>query len=303
VIAAWITHLTSERRASAHTIAAYARDLAAFLDFLRDHLGGTPGISSLAGLEARDLRAYLARLTGEDHAKTSQARALSVLRNFFRFLDRRGYASNEAIGLIRGPRLPHSLPKALSEDEAEEALETIGDPEAQPWIMARDTAVVTLLYGAGLRLSEALNLTRREAPRPGQMTLTIRGKGNKQRLVPLVPAIDEPVQAYLDLCPYVLPPEGPLFVGARGGPLGPRAVQKLVERLRISLGLPSTATPHALRHSFATHLLAAGADLRAIQELLGHASLATTQRYTSVDATRLLEIYANAHPRATRREP
>jgi|HubBroStandDraft_1064217.scaffolds.fasta_scaffold00825_9 integrase/recombinase XerC len=301
VIAGWIEQLKTEKRASAHTLAGYGRDFAAFLDFLRDHQGGLPSIASLASLQPRDFRAFLAARAARDLAKTSQARALSVLRGFFRFLDRRGYAKNDALSVLRGPRLPRSVPKPLSISDADAALDAaeIGQDSAAPlWIAARDAAILTLLYGCGLRLSEALDLTRRQAPLPGVASLTITGKGAKQRLVPLLPAVGEAIEAYLAACPYALAPEGPLFVGQRGGQLGPRQVQRLMEQVRLSLGLADTATPHALRHSFATHLLSGGGDLRAIQELLGHASLSTTQRYTEIDQTRLLDIYAKSHPRA-----
>jgi integrase/recombinase XerC len=298
VIAAWIEQLQTEKRASAYTLAAYGRDFAAFLDFLRDHLGGLPSIASLAGLQPRDFRAFLAARANADLAKTSQARALSVLRGFFRFLDRRGYAKNDALSVLRGPRLPRAVPKPLSIEDAAAALDAADLGQGEAWIAARDGAVLTLLYGCGLRLGEALDLTRREAPLPGLAALTITGKGNKQRLVPLLPVVGEAVAAYLALCPYRLAPDGPLFVGQRGGQLNPRMVQRLMEQLRVSLGLPETATPHALRHSFATHLLGGGGDLRAIQELLGHASLSTTQRYTEIDAAGLMAVYAKAHPRA-----
>jgi integrase/recombinase XerC len=297
-IAGWTEYLKSERRASAHTVAAYGRDLALFLDFLTDHLGGAPDLAALSTLGARDLRAFLSRRSGESARKTTQARNLSVIRGFFRYLDRRGHAGNDAVGIQRGPRLPGSVPKPLTVPDAAAALDATDLSAREPWIALRDTAVLALLYGCGLRLSEALGLTRREAPVAGMAVLSILGKGRKQRLVPLLPAVTEAVADYLAACPYRLAPDGPLFVGARGGPLHPRLVQKMMEQVRINLGLPDTATPHALRHSFATHLLAAGGDLRAIQELLGHASLSTTQRYTAVDAAHLMAIYSRSHPRA-----
>jgi integrase/recombinase XerC len=297
-IAGWTRHLAVERRASPHTVAAYGSDLACFLDFLRDHLGGLPGIASLATLTPRDLRAFLVRRADRAEAKTSLARSLSVVRSFYRYLDRQGHAKNDAVLTLRGPRLPKSLPRPVSVADARDTLDAAGAETVEPWIAARDAAILTLLYGCGLRLSEALGLTRREAPRPGTAVLAITGKGNKQRLVPILPAVAEAIEAYLALCPHAPAPDGPLFLGLRGGPLNPRLVQRLMETLRHRLGLPETATPHALRHSFATHLLGGGADLRAIQELLGHASLSTTQRYTAVDGTRLQEIYRRAHPRA-----
>jgi integrase/recombinase XerC len=301
IIAAWIEQLKTEKRASAHTLAAYGRDFAAFLDFLRDHQGGLASVATLAGLQPRDFRAFLAMRAARDLSKTSQARALSVLRGFFRFLDRRGHAKNDALSVLRGPRLPRAVPKPLSVGDADatiDAADIVQSHNAAPWIAARDAAILTLLYGCGLRLGEALDLTRRQAPLPGVATLTITGKGGKQRLVPLLPVVGAAMASYLGACPYRLAPDGPLFVGQRGGQLNPRQVQRLMEQVRPHLGLADTATPHALRHSFATHLLAGGGDLRAIQELLGHASLSTTQRYTEIDATRLMEIYAKSHPRA-----
>jgi integrase/recombinase XerC len=296
----WQAWLTAERRSSAHTLAAYGRDLAAFLDFLREHLGAEPSLAALEALTPADFRAYLARRAAEDLRRSSIARALSALRGFFRFLDRRGLARNAALAAVKTPKLPKSVPKALTVAEVEKALAEPNDAAREaPWIGTRDTAILYLLYGCGLRLSEALGLTRREAPLAAG-TLTVTGKGNKTRQVPVLPAVAEAVEAYLALCPYRLAPDGPLFLGARGGALNPRLVQKRLQALRGALDLPETATPHALRHSFATHLLAGGGDLRAIQELLGHASLTTTQRYTAVDAERLLAVYDKAHPRARR---
>jgi len=293
---AWLAH---ERRASPHTVAAYGRDLAGFFDFLRDHLGGLPDLAALGALTAADFRAWLARRAADALMRSSSARALSVLRGFFRFLDRRGLTKNAALAAVRTPKLPRSVPKPLSEVDADAALEAADKDEAtlEPWIARRDVAVLTLLYGCGLRISEALGLSRGEAPlTPG--TLTVTGKGGKTRQVPVLPAVADAVAAYVAACPWRLPPEEALFRGARGGPLHPRLVQRRMESLRQQLLLPETATPHALRHSFATHLLAGGGDLRAIQELLGHASLTTTQRYTALDAERLLAVYDKAHPRA-----
>ncbi len=300
IIAAWQQRLATERRSSAHTLAAYGRDFAAFLNFLGRHHGATPSLDMLAELSLRDFRAYLAARAAEDLARTSQARALSVIRGFFRFLEQEGLAKNHALSVLRGPRLPKSVPKPLTVADAGEAIdaaETGQREDAPAWIGARDGAIVTLLYGCGLRLSEALDLTAAQAPKPGMAVLVVTGKGSKQRMVPLLPAVGLAIEAYRALCPHRLAPNGPLFVGLRGGPLNPRLVQRLMERIRYALGLPDNATPHALRHSFATHLLAAGGDLRAIQELLGHASLSTTQRYTEIDAAKLLDVYDRAHPR------
>ncbi len=295
----WYDQLSAERRASPHTLAAYVRDLGAFLDFLAFHQGGPPGLADLAALKAGDFRAWLAHRTQAGLARSSTARALSVVRGFFRFLDREALAHNAAIGAIRSPRRTRAVPKALAVAETSELIAAAGEPErdtSAPWVAARDVAVLTMLYGCGLRISEALGLNRRDVPTGG--SLTVDGKGGKQRRVPVLPIVDNAIAAYVAVCPYRLAPDGPLFVGVRGGRLNPRIVQARMQSLRAQLGLPKEATPHALRHSFATHLLGAGGDLRAIQELLGHASLSTTQRYTDVDAERLLEVYDRAHPRA-----
>ncbi|MFA5121079.1 tyrosine recombinase XerC [Zavarzinia sp.] len=294
--AAWVRHLGSERRASAHTVDSYGRDLRQFLNFLAEHLGTPPDLAALAALGPRDFRAFQARRRGEGIAAATSARGLSGLRSFFRFLDRRGLGHNAAALATKAPKLPHGVPRPLSRDAALAAVEDAGALAAEPWIAARDEAVLALLYGCGLRISEALSLRRGAAPL-GQ-TLRITGKGNKERLVPVLPAVADAVEAYLRQCPYRLAKDDPLFVGAKGGPLSPRIVQRSMEALRGALNLPADATPHALRHSFATHLLGAGGDLRTIQELLGHASLSTTQRYTEVDTARLLAAYADAHPRA-----
>jgi len=291
---AWLAH---ERRASKHTLDAYNRDLALFLGFLTGHLGNEASLDDLADLRSADFRAFLAAEQARGRAKTSVARSLSVVRNFLRFLARRGLAENAAIGSVRTPKLPKPVPKALSIPEASELLDAAETEGTEPWHGARDAAVMALLYGAGLRLGEALAITRREAP-VKEGTLTVVGKGKKTRAVPILPIVAEAVAAYVSMCPYDPGPDGALFLGARGGPLHPRLVQGAVARLRRALGLGDTTTPHALRHSFATHLLAEGADLRAIQELLGHASLATTQRYTKVDLTKLLEVHRAAHPRS-----
>ena len=294
-IAAWIAWLDAERRASAHTIAAYGRDLAFFLDFLTLHLGETPGLANLGQLRPADFRAYLAHRAARVERR-SVARGLSVVRTFIRFLERRGLATAPALAVLRAPKLPYAVPKPLTIADAAEMVDAPLAIAGSAWQARRDVAVLTLLYGCGLRISEALGLKRSEAP--GSEPMTITGKGQKQRMVPVLPAVRQAIADYLAACPYPLPADGPLFVGARGGPLSPRLVQRRMEELRRTLGLPETATPHALRHSFATHLLGAGGDLRAIQELLGHASLSTTQRYTSVETERLLAVYDAAHPRA-----
>jgi len=295
-IGLWTAWLAGERRASAHTVAAYGRDLAFFLDFLTEHLGEQPSLAAIGALRPGDFRAYLARRAGDGIERFSLARGLSVLRGFLRFLQRRGLASTTALAALRSPKLPHSVPKPLTIEDAAGSLDSAAEIASSQWQGQRDTAILALLYGCGLRLSEALGLTRGEAPLGD--TLAVTGKGGKQRLLPVLPVVRQAVADYLASCPFMLAKDGPLFVGARGGPLNPRLVQRQMASLRGFLGLPDTATPHALRHSFATHLLGAGGDLRAIQELLGHASLSTTQRYTSVETERLLAIYDAAHPRA-----
>ena len=292
---AWRQWLLSEKRASGHTLSAYERDLEQFLDFLQDHLGAAPGIPDLAALKPADFRGYLARRVSKGYAKSSTARALSVVRGFFRFLERRGVLANAAIFAVRGPRIPVSIPKALTVTEAAETLDAMGDLASEPWIAARDVALVSLLYGGGLRIGEALALNRGELPIGD--TLSITGKGNKQRIVPILPAVRAAIDDYIARCPFQGGPDDPLFLGARGKRLQAGVAQRAMRLARGWLDLPETATPHALRHSFATHLLAGGGDLRAIQELLGHASLSTTQRYTSVDAERLMDVHRRAHPR------
>ncbi|MGD2132043.1 MAG: tyrosine recombinase XerC [Maricaulaceae bacterium] len=294
---AFLAHLRGERRASPRTCEAYGRDLEAFFSFLEDHLGGAVRLSDLAELYARDFRAYLAkRRSGPDGlSPRSTARALSALRSFFRYAERRWGVKNDELALVQGPKLARTLPRPVSEHAARALLDLAADDIA-PWIGARDAAVLALLYGAGLRISEALGLVGADAPLSD--AVRVRGKGGKERLVPILPAVADAVERYRALCPHPLTDKAALFRGARGGPLGPRAVQARVEDLRARLGLPATATPHALRHAFATHLLAGGADLRTIQELLGHADLSTTQIYADVDADTLLAVYDQAHPRA-----
>lgn len=296
----WQRWLADEKRCSPHTCAGYRRDLSAFLTFLTEHRGAPPTLSDLAALRPADFRAWLAQQSMAGRKRTSIARALSVVRGFFAWLERNGFAANHAIRAVRTPKIPHAVPKALSIVEALETLESVGEFASEDWIALRDTAVLTLLYGCGLRIAEALSLKRRDAPPSagqGDESVTVTGKGGKQRMAPALPIVGETVAAYIAACPWNLDPDGPLFVGARGGPLSARIVQRQMQKLRGLLGLPETATPHALRHSFATHLLAKGGDLRAIQELLGHASLSTTQRYTEVDAGRLLDEYRATHPR------
>jgi len=293
----WLDHLSDERRLSDKTLLAYERDLRQFLRFLTNHLGGAPDLKDIAALRPADFRGFLANRRRAGVQSRSLARGLAGIRSFLRFLERRGEVNAAASAAVRPPRQARSLPKPVSSRDALDI--TRGDMamETAPWLEARNAAVLTLLYGCGLRISEALSLTGRMAPKAGTRTLRIKGKGGKERIVPILPAVCEAVEHYLKLCPYAVLPDGPLFLGARGGPLNPRMIQLAMARLRGALGLPDSATPHALRHSFATHLLAGGGDLRTIQELLGHASLSSTQIYTEIDSAHLLAAYDKAHPR------
>ena len=296
----WLDYITIERQLADHTSEAYARDVSQFLAFLASHLNRLPDMQQLLALSARDLRAFLAARRAAGVGSRSLARTLSALRMFYRFLERRGFGKNDAVRAVALPKLPHSVPKPLTAAKATALVggADIMGADVPEWIAARDTAVLTLLYGSGLRISEALSLTRKEAPIKGRDMLRVLGKGDKTRVVPVLPVAREAVERYLALCPVKLGPDDPLFIGARGKQLSPRLIQLLIAKARGALGLPDTATPHALRHSFATHLLGAGVDLRAIQELLGHASLSTTQGYTEVDRAHLLKVYERAHPRA-----
>jgi len=296
-VAGWLDQLTEIKGYSAKTREAYARDVGQLVVFLAGRLGHTPCLGDMATLDVRAIRAFLTHRRRMGVESRSLARSLSALRTFFRWLEARDAIRNRAILQVALPKLPHRVPKHLTIDRAL-AVVGAGGEGAPAWIAARDTAVLLLLYGAGLRISEALSIAVRDAPLPGRDTLRVQGKGGKERMVPVLPVVQDAVARYLDLCPYPRAPAEPLFLGAKGGPLSPRIVQLVMERLRGALGLPATATPHALRHSFATHLLSAGADLRQIQELLGHASLSTTQVYTEVDRDRLLKVYDAAHPRA-----
>jgi integrase/recombinase XerC len=292
----WLAQLSALKGASPNTLDAYARDVRRYLAFLASHRGDTEGLRGVVATDKSDLRAWMAYEQGRGLAPRSLARALSSVKGFTAWsADRLGA---EATGILsaKGPKYRRKLPRPLSEDAAAEMLETVGEQARDDWQQARDVAVVTLLYACGLRISEALGLTGAAHPLP--QVLRITGKGGKTRLVPTLPAAAAAVAAYVRACPYDLPADQPLFRGARGGPLSPRLIQLAMEKSRLQLGLPATATPHAMRHSFATHLLSAGGDLRSIQELLGHASLSTTQAYTAVDAARLMEVYDRAHPRA-----
>jgi integrase/recombinase XerC len=293
----WLAALRSERRLSARTVEAYGRDLAQFAAFMADHLGAPVAIADLESLTVSDFRAFLARRRTGGAGSRTLARQLSSLRSFYRHGERQGRFRNAALSAIRSPKLAHAVPKPLSVEAASRVAraDALAADATPKWIAARDEAVLTLLYGCGLRISEALSLTPKQVADP---VLTITGKGNKTRIVPMLAAARAAVGRYLELCPFPLAGNQPMFRGAKGGPLNARIIQLLIARLRGALGLPDTATPHALRHSFATHLLANGADLRVIQELLGHASLSTTQVYTEVNRSHLLEQYRKAHPRA-----
>ena len=295
-LADWLRQLRALEGAAENTVEAYRRDVSRYLSFLAEHRGGVDGLAQVASTSQSDLRAWMADERGRGLSPRSLARALSAAKGFTAWAaDRTGTDASTVLS-ARGPKFRRKLPRPLTEEGASAILADIGSDAREDWIAARDTAIATLLYGLGLRISEALSLTGADHPLP--QTLRVTGKGGKTRIVPALPAAAEAVQAYVSSCPFDLAPDQPLFRGARGGPVNPRLIQGAMERARLRLGLPATATPHALRHSFATHLLSAGGDLRAIQELLGHASLSTTQSYTAVDAARLMDVYEKAHPRA-----
>lgn len=299
-LADWLSHLAHERRLSPRTVEAYGHIGRLYLSFLQKHRGeGEFSAAGLGAVTAAEVRAHLAERRSGDRPLNARSlsQTLAAIRSFHAFLDRRIGVAAPQLALVRGPRVKPTLPRPLNEDQARGLLhETEADPDAEPWEAARDRAVLTLLYGCGLRISEALSLTRADAPLPE--TLRITGKGGKTRMAPVLPAVRAAVEAYLAAQPFVMTPGDLLFRAKRGGALSPRHVQAAVQKLRGRLGLAASATPHALRHSFATHLLGAGADLRSIQELLGHASLSTTQKYAAVDSAALLRAYSNAHPRA-----
>jgi integrase/recombinase XerC len=296
----WLSHLGAERRMSPKTVEAYERDVRQFLSFLTEHTGEPVTLAGLAEIAPRDVRAFMSSRRGDGIGSRSLMRSLAGARSFARYLERNGKGKVGALAAVRAPKLPKTLPKPIAAASAKRLTDADlrAGEEREPWVLARDAAVLALLYGSGLRISEALGLTREAVPQPGQGdVIRVRGKGNKTRIVPVLRRVLELIAEYVALCPYDLPDEKPIFVGAKGGPLSPRIVQLTMARLRGALGLAETATPHALRHSFATHLLARGGDLRAIQELLGHASLSTTQIYTAVDTEQLLSVYRSAHPR------
>lgn len=293
-LSTWLATQKALKGAAANTIDAYARDVGDFLRFMTLHNGETQGLGALSRITTSDMRAWMAHTRGGDVGPRSLARKLSAVKSFYRWLSEREGFEPTAVLATRSPKFQRKLPRPLSPEAASDMINTLDAQSLTPWIAARDQAVVTLLYGCGLRISEALSLTGADLPLGS--VLRIIGKGGKERLVPVIEPARAAVAQYARLCPYDIPRNGPLFLGARGGALSPRLIQKVMEQARAQLGLPATATPHAMRHSFATHLLNAGGDLRAIQELLGHASLSTTQAYTGVDSARLMEVYARAHP-------
>ncbi len=296
-VAAWLEHLRHERGHAEKTLEAYARDVRQFLGYLATQLGYAPCLADLARLDLKSFRGFLASRRRTGAVSRSLARTLSALRQLFRWLEAQNLVENRKILQLAMPKVPHSVPKPLTVGKAADVVDAGAGAELD-WVLARDAAVLLLLYGCGLRIAEALSIRAKDAPTPDRDVLRITGKGGKERLVPVLPVVRDAVARYVQLCPYPLEPDEPMFRGAKGGPLSPRLIQLAMERLRESLDLPATATPHALRHSFATHLLSAGGDLRQIQELLGHASLSTTQAYTEVDRDRLLAVYDAAHPRA-----
>lgn len=295
-LALWLQGLRALDDASSHTVDAYGHDVGQFLGFLAGHHGGAGGTRQIADVTQTDMRSWMASERGTGISSRSLARKLSAVKSFARWLAEREGFDISAILAARAPKYSRNLPRPLSVEAAREVIALAPLQSREDWTGARDTAVITLLYGCGLRVSEALGLSGRDLPL--RDVLRIAGKGGRERLVPLLPAARDAVDAYLRACPHGMEADGPIFRGTRGGPLSRRHVAKLMEQMRLQLGLPATATPHALRHSFATHLLGAGGDLRAIQELLGHASLQSTQVYTAVDAGQLMEVYAKAHPRA-----
>ena len=297
MLASWLNYQRGVRGASPNTAKAYQTDVLGFLGFMTSHHGDQQGLRAIARVSVSDMRAWMAHARSGGIGARSLSRQLSAVKSFYRWLAEREGFEPTAILATRSPKFQKKLPRPLAEDAASAMIETVEMQATAPWVAARDQAVVTLLYGCGLRISVALGLGGASGELPA--TLRIRGKGDKDRIVPVIAAARDAVAAYVKLCPYELEPDAALFRGARGGPLNPRQVQKVMEQARLQLGLPATATPHAMRHSFATHLLNAGGDLRAIQELLGHASLSTTQAYTAVDTARLMEVYDKAHPRAS----
>lgn len=297
LLGGWLDHLRAVRGLSPATLDAYCTDVTAYLGFLQDHLGGPVSGPALSGLSLGDLRAWLASIQAQDGlSPRSAARAVSAVRNFHHWLEDRHGLACPAIGQLRAPKARRSLPRPVATEDAERLIAAVSADDPRDWVQARDAAALTLIWGTGLRIGEALSLQQRDAPLGEWLTVT--GKGGKMRSVPVLPVVREAVEHYRRLCPHAPGPGEALFLGIRGGPLNPATLRKAMAAVRRALGLPETASPHALRHAFATGLLEAGGDLRAIQDLLGHARLATTQVYTGVDTARLHEVYRRAHPRA-----
>ena len=301
LIGRWRRYLVSERRFSDNTVKSYVRDIGGFMEFLMGHIAHAPSVEDIKNVSLNDFRSFLAKRRMDGLTSRSLARVLSTLRSFYKYLDRMEGISNDAINNVQSPKIPHSIPRPLTVADAKEVIERVGVWEDETWVGARNTAVLTLLYGCGLRISEALSINVGDVPlgKTGDtQTMKIKGKRNKERLVPLLPVVIDAIEQYMALCPLPLITGEPLFLGVRGKRLNPSAIQNSMRLARVSMGLPDSATPHALRHSFATHLLSAGGDLRTIQELLGHADLSSTQHYTDVDTDALLSVYNKAHPRA-----
>lgn len=296
IVQSWINWVLHEKKYAQHTFASYERDVRSFLIFFQEYKGEEVTLSALEHIKLQDFRAFLAHLDQKEQAKTSISRSLSGVKNFFCYLKRFHGFQNDEILKVRHPKLPKYLPKALVAEDTQEILSSIGEYQDFPWIQKRDEAVIALLYGAGLRISEALGLRQKDFQ--GKEAVRVLGKGNKERIIPILPVIWQKIEDYLKLCPYPLSKDDHLFRGEKGGELHPAILQRQMKKLRLAMGLPPSATPHALRHSFATHILGNGGDLRSIQELLGHTSLSTTQRYTEVDQVTLTNLYKKAHPRA-----
>ncbi|MGH1457029.1 MAG: tyrosine recombinase XerC [Alphaproteobacteria bacterium] len=293
----WSDYLRYEKNMSPHTLRAYHADISHFITFLHDHLARQPSLNDLSEISIRDFRGWMSRKAMDGTSNASRARSLSGIKNFLTWLDKQGIMHNAAINTLRSPKLPHKIPRALNTEHTQTLIEEAGALEIKDWMSLRNTALFMLLYGCGLRINEALSLNIEDFPRDG--FLRVIGKGNKQRQIPVLKIVENTLQKYLDIYPYPKSIECPLFIGARGARLNQGIAQKSMRDIRGILGLPANATPHALRHSFATHLLQNGANLREIQELLGHASLSTTQRYTDVNAEEMMRIYKAAHPRST----
>ena len=294
----WLAWLAREKRVSEKTVEAYERDLRQFLQYMTGHCGHPTELSDIAELKPLDMRGFLSRRRDAGASARTLGRGLAGIRSFVRFLERKGLANSAGLAATRSPKQPQTVPKALRASQAARLADAGEHLSEEPWIAARDAAILGLLYGCGLRLGEALSITSADLKSAKSGAIRVTGKGSVTRLVPVLSQVLDGIEDYIRLCPYVLEPDDQIFRGAKGGVLQPAIVQKCVRKLRSALGLPDTATPHSLRHSFATHLLAAGGDLRTIQELLGHASLSTTQVYTAVDTKRLLDVYEKSHPRA-----